>query len=77
MARFRIRRHWRPFGARYTVQLLADNGEALCSTEPYVSEANARRGIDAVRRAAATAEVQLADGEVIGTGDWQTPGEFA
>lgn len=56
-ARYIIRRHLRPWGWRYTWQLVAANSKAVCSSEPYTTKAHAEDGIEAHRRAAATAVI--------------------
>lgn len=56
-ARFEIKRKWRPFGVRYTFSLWGANGERLLPPEPYVSRANALRGIADLRDAVASAEI--------------------
>lgn len=56
-ARFVIHRHWRPWGARFTFQLFADNNEALFASEPYATRQAARDGIKAIRRLAPHARV--------------------
>lgn len=58
MAKFKIRRRLWPFGPRWTFKLYADNGERLLPPEPYVSHANAQRGIEDLRAAVANATVE-------------------
>lgn len=63
MARFRIREHHRPWGKRYTVALIADNGEP--TGDVYAQIDNAVEGCNAIRRAAIEATmVELPDGRI-------------
>jgi uncharacterized protein YegP (UPF0339 family) len=52
-----IRRHRRLSGSRWTFQLIAANGEPICSSEPYNSRDAAIAGIHAVKREAPIAEM--------------------
>ena len=42
---------------RFRFNLVASNGEIVATSEAYESKSGAKNGIEAVRRAAATAEV--------------------
>lgn len=58
---YRIRKHRRPWGSRYTVALVGSNGEPF--DEVYTSKAHAERSIPARRAAAATTMIQDETGE--------------
>lgn len=60
-ARFEIRRKALPFRQRWYLVLVGANGQVMATTEPYVSEANARRAADDIRAAVRTATGPLPD----------------
>jgi uncharacterized protein YegP (UPF0339 family) len=44
-------------GGKYRFRLKAGNGEVVASSEAYESKDGAKKGVDAVKRAAAEAEI--------------------
>lgn len=56
--KFELRSSGEPGAERFRFQLIAANGEPLCSSEPYNSKEAALHGIAALRRAASAAEVE-------------------
>lgn len=53
--RFELHRGYLPLRRRWYFQLIAGNGEPLCTSEPYNTKQAALDGITALRSAASTA----------------------